>query len=282
MDTVIACWNQVTAGRAAQPDVGRELEALRLAGWPSVELWLDHWDAHRARHGDAGARHLLDDSGLHVAGACFQEGLFFARGPELTGRLGELDRRLEQCGLLGAPCLVVIPLPAELERPSLADLELAAENVRRAAERAEPYGVSLTVEFLRGARLVNNLPSALHLAAAVDRADVGVLVDTYQLYAGPSKLEDLDLLSADPSPLRFVHVTDLASSLPRELWTDAERVLPGAGVLPLRDMFARLGAAGYAGPVSLELFSAEVCARWAEDPVETARAALRSVVALWE
>lgn len=271
----------MTAGRQPPADLARDLAAVRAGGWEAVELWLDHWDARFPPNADAAARRVLDEAGLAVAGACFQEGLLFAHGDGWRRRRDELRRRLERCAGLGAHHLVVVPVPhPEAEPPGEADLERAAENLQVAAELAGAGGVGLEIEFLRGARLVNNLATALELARRVDHANVGVLLDTYHLFAGPSKLEDLDLLGAHTGRLRFVHVNDVPAARPRELWTDADRVLPGDGHLPLARVLTAIRRSGYAGDVSLELFSAEFAARWAEDPAGAAAAAHKRVSGL--
>ena len=105
---------------------------------------------------------------------------------------------------------------------------------------------------------------------------VGVLVDTYHLYAGVSKTEDLDALRATPGLLTFVHVSDVAADTPRELWAvpDRELPLPGdAGGIPNARLLAAVRDLGFDGDVSLELFSARFEARWHADRVGASRQA---------
>ena len=284
------CFNQITAGRQPPADPARDLAALAEAGWPAIELWLRHWDSYFAGHSPAQARRLLDDAGLVAAGACGHSGFFFAAGEALRQSLDQLTQRLEQCQALGAPHLVVTPGQAP-ERPAAADLDLAAEHLQAACDQAAGYGVTLGIEFLKGARLVNNLLTAALLATKVDRPNVGVVVDTFHLYAGISKVEDLSFLSRPGSAtlgsappggssqarITFVHVNDASLAKPRELLADPDRVLPGEGVFPLSDIFAALRQRGYDGDVSLELFNEVFAARWAENPAAAARAALQSL-----
>ena len=69
---------------------------------------------------------------------------------------------------------------------------------------------------------------------------------------GPSKFEDLACVS--PRNLLHVQVSDIADR-PRELASDADRILPGDGDFPLGPLAERLRAMGYAGAVSLELLN---------------------------
>jgi 2-keto-myo-inositol isomerase len=55
--------------------------------------------------------------------------------------------------------------------------------------------------------------------------------------------------------------------LPKEAITDAKRILPGQGVIPLDDICQRLKNVGYDGDCSVELFRPEY---WEWDPNELA------------
>ena len=57
-----------------------------------------------------------------------------------------------------------------------------------------------------------------------------------------------------PQTLAHVQLSDLAG-IPRELATDAQRVLPGDGDFQLEAILAQVRAAGYDGWVSLELMN---------------------------
>jgi sugar phosphate isomerase/epimerase len=276
---MLLCFNQVTAGVRPPVDIARDLGAVRAGGWEAVELWLRHWDAVFDGAGPGAARRMVDDAGLAVAGACAQPGVLFSEGEARRTYAAEFARRLEQCQALGAPHLVVTPGPGAVpETPSAAELARAADRLRAAADLAAGFGVRLGIEFLKGARLVSTLPTALDLARRAAHPNLGVVLDTFHLYAGASKLEDLALLDA-PERLSFVHLNDVPGGTPRELWADSDRVLPGDGALPLDAIAGGIRASGYAGYASLELFSAPFAARWEADPVVAAGDALRRCAA---
>jgi sugar phosphate isomerase/epimerase len=265
------CLNQVTAGQRPPRDIARDLAAMREGGWEAIEVWLRHWDAVFDGAGLGAARRLVDDAGLVVAGGCAQTGVFFSEGEERRRFEVELARRLEQCHALGAPHLVVTPGPSPGPATAAQDeLARAGDRLRAAGDLAAGFGVRLGIEFLKGARLVSTLPTALALAQRAAHPNVGVVLDTFHLYAGVSKLEDLALLAESPDLLSFVHLNDVPGAPPRELWTDADRVLPGDGSLPLDAIRTGIRSSGYQGYVSLELFNAAFASRWEDDPVAAA------------
>ncbi len=109
--------------------------------------------------------------------------------------------------------------------------------------------------------------------------NVGVNLDVFHYYTGPSKAEDLDLLTRQN--LAFVQLCDLAGT-PRELATDADRVLPGDGDFRLGPLVDRLRTIGYDGWVSLELMNPML---WKMKPVQVAEigiTALRRVLGMAE
>lgn len=119
------------------------------------------------------------------------------------------------------------------------DLQRAVVSLTQAAQWAAGFGVRLALEFRAGETFCTNLETAVRLAAACGEPNVGINLDVFHFQTGPSKFDDLDLLS--PANLAFVQVCDLAG-VPRELAVDADRVLPGDGDLPLVNIIAKLGA----------------------------------------
>jgi sugar phosphate isomerase/epimerase len=96
----------------------------------------------------------------------------------------------------------------------------------------------------------------------------------YHLYKGGSDFTGVPLLSA--SAIGIFHVNDYPR-IDRDKITDADRVFPGDGVAPLRELFGTLQRMNYTGFVSLELFNREY---WKQNPQEVAQTGLRKLQAL--
>ena len=91
------------------------------------------------------------------------------------------------------------------------------------------------------------------LVDSVAHPHVGICLDlACNFFVGPSKFDDLGLLS--PGNLFHVQVSDIADR-PRELATDADRIIPGDGDFRLAPVFDYLRQIGYTGAVSLELLN---------------------------
>jgi sugar phosphate isomerase/epimerase len=81
-----------------------------------------------------------------------------------------------------------------------------------------------------------------------------MLFDCYHFWSGLNKLADLDLLR--PGDVGHAHFQDVPA-IQRELLSLTTREIPGDGVSPLTAILRALATrAGYAGPLSVELFAA--------------------------
>jgi sugar phosphate isomerase/epimerase len=81
------------------------------------------------------------------------------------------------------------------------------------------------------------------------------MLDFFHFYSGLSKLEDLDLLTR--GEIAHVHFQDLLDG-PRELINNDSRLIPGDGIAPVVPILRKLADKDYSGPLSVELFRAEL------------------------
>src|SRR5262249_21227336 len=132
----------------------------------------------------------------------------------------------------------------------------------------------LALEFRGTDAFCSCLDTALNLVEACREPNVGVCLDVFHYYKGPSKPEDLDRLT--PVNLFHVQVCDVAG-VPRELVTDGDRVVPGEGDFRLEPVVRRLREIGYAGAVSLELMNPEL---WRANPQQVVSLGLAAVARL--
>jgi sugar phosphate isomerase/epimerase len=157
---------------------------------------------------------------------------------------------LDLCADFRVPVLVVV---ADFLGPfSQSDIERAQVSLQQAGEAAAGHGVKIAFEFQAKNTFVNNLETAVRLVQSAGCSNVGICLDLFDFFVGPSKFDDLRLLTNDN--LFHVQVADLADR-PRELATDADRILPGDGDFHLQPVFDHLRKIGYTGAVSLELLN---------------------------
>ncbi len=258
------CLNMVTIKQVPFPD---DVQYAAEAGFTCVELWYDKLADYLRGHSLDQARQALERAGVEAPALCFQPNLCLKSHEADETLRNEFLARLEVCQALG--CRVLIAPAGKGPRPSAGErmepYRQAAENLRSAAELAQQFGVTLALEFIAGSPFIDSLASAALVVREADHPALGILFDTYHFWAGRSKLADFAHVSA--GKIAFVHVNDVPD-MPREILTDPDRVRLGEGVIPLAQLLEELRAAGYDGPLSLELFRKTY---WESDPRQVCR-----------
>jgi sugar phosphate isomerase/epimerase len=244
---MVPCISQVTT---LPTPFEEDIPALARAGWPAVELWLTKLETFLEAHSIGEARKLLADHDFRPLAAAGQGGLLLADGPERALRWQEYLRRLESLAALGVPTLVVAADHVASARPE--DYGRAVAGLTEAAEAARGAGIRLALEFQRSSGLCASLDTALALVAQADVPGLGVCLDLFHYYTGPSKFEDLAYLTREN--LAWVQVCDLGGT-PREVASDSDRILPGEGDFAIGPILEQLVRIGYDGGVSAELLN---------------------------
>jgi 4-hydroxyphenylpyruvate dioxygenase len=244
---LIPCLSQVCSLGSSFED---DLDGYADGACPAVELWLTKLEDHLANHTPAEVLSRAVDRGLTLACATFQGGLLLTQGAARQEAWSQFQRRLDLLAQLAVPVLVITP---DFLGPfTQTDLERALVSLRQAGELAAQRRVRLALEFHSRGTFLTNLETAAGFIQSVDHPSVGLCLDTFHFATGPSKTEDLAWVNA--GNLFHVQISDVADR-PRELATDADRILPGEGDFALQPVIDHLRKIGYSGCVSLELLN---------------------------
>jgi sugar phosphate isomerase/epimerase len=265
------CISQATTLTTSFAD---DVQAYGAAGCPALEVWLTKLETHLEQHPADQTRRLLAERQMTLAAASYQGGLLLSQGEQRRAHFDHFKRRLDLCQSFGIPTLVVVA--DFVEQVDQQGLERAVVSLAEAARWAQAFGVRLALEFRGRSTFCASLDTALAVVQACGEPSVGVCLDVFHYYTGPSKFEDLGLLS--PANLAHVQVCDLAG-VARELATDADRILPGEGDFRLGPIVEQLRKLGYQGYLSLELFNPTL---WRVPPSQVAELGLESVRRLLE
>ncbi len=253
----------------------KDLEDYAAGQCDAVEVWLTKLETYLQTRSLDDVRSLLADHRVSLPVASYQGGLLTSQGDARREAWALFERRLTLCrdleiGTIVVACDVFGSLTEQ-------DLERIHVSLDQAARMAARYEVRIALEFQSGAALGNNLLTAAALVARVNHPHLGICLDAFHYYVGPSQSEDLGALSKEN--LFHVQLCDLADT-PRELAADAQRILPGDGDIPLAPLVARLREIGYDGFVSVELLNPQL---WQVPPRqfgEIGLTALRSVLGI--
>ena len=253
----------------------QEIEIVAKAGYQGIEPWIRQLDQHVKEGGslvDLGKR--LKDHGLAVVDAI---GFFeWAVDDEAKRQKGleEARRNMEMVRAIGGTRIAAPPYGAT-EQADL-DLRKVARRYRDLLEVGDGYGVTPIVEVWGFSKPISRLGEAAFVAIESGHPKAAILADVYHLHKGGSDFGGLHLLGPDSIPI--LHMNDYPD-LPREKLNDSDRVYPGDGVAPFKEIFRTLGSRGFRVNLSLELFNREY---WKQDPLTVARTGLEKMKAVVE
>jgi 4-hydroxyphenylpyruvate dioxygenase len=246
-----------------------DVHAYAEGGCRAMEVWLTKLETHLETHTPADTRQLLEDRQMTLAAASYQGGLLLSQSEQRAAHFDHFKRRLDLCQAFAIPTLLIA---ADFDQPlDESSLPRAVVSLCQAAQWAQAFGVHLALEFRGKAAFCTSLDTAVALVRASGEPNVGVCLDVFHYYTGPSKFDDLALLTRET--LAFVQVSDIAG-VPRELAGDADRILPGEGDFRLEPIISQLRAIGYDGYVSLELLNPML---WKAKPAQVAGLGLQAV-----
>jgi 4-hydroxyphenylpyruvate dioxygenase len=194
--------------------------------------------------------------------------------PDLLARnLRRAEHKFRVMERLGADLLLVC---SNVSPAVVGGDELAADQLRLLAERAAEHGIRIAYEALAWGRHVNEYLHAWRIARLADHPNLGVCLDSFHILSRGSDPIGIEAIPGEK--IFFLQLAD-APLLAMDVlqWSRHYRCFPGQGNFDVSGLVSHVLNAGYAGPLSLEVFNDHF--RQA-DTRRTARDGMRSLIAL--
>lgn len=262
------CLNTSTIS-GQKPRLNKQIEIAAEAGYDGIEVWVR--DVQSALADGTSADTLgsfIKDLGIKVESA-----IGFA--PWMTGgEAGFRQMEEEMIMLAGIGCQRIAAPPAGVSGDQPLDLFKTGEKYARLLELGRKTGVMPQLEFWGSSPVLWHLGQVLMIAAVSDDPDARILPDIYHLFRGGSNFNALKMLNG--SLIEIFHLNDYPADIPREEQNDADRVYPGDGAAPMKEILSDLKEMGGEKVLSLELFNRNY---WKEDSLEVAKTGLSKMKA---
>jgi len=231
----------------------KALEGWAKAGIKNVEITDRGLDDFLKTNDIAAAKRVITDLGLTpVSGAAVLQD-FWNQNPGFAAQLETWKKRCDQFSSLGIP---KIYCPSTTSRKiTTDDYKTVPDAIRQGGDVAKQYNLTGMIEFARSSTLIATLTTSLKMIREAAHPNVRPMLDCYHFWSGLGKFEDLDLLK--PGELAHVHFQD-TPDIPRELFAQTTRLIPGDGIAPLDRILRKLAENGYDGALSVELFLPEL------------------------
>jgi len=250
------------------------IEKIQIAieyGFEGIELWHDDLTAYEKQSGSLDdIKKLLDDNKLEVVTTIALHGWVSSIGGEYEKALDDARAKMKQAAAIGAKHIIASP-----PREAVSDMDKAARRYRHLLELGREFGVKPAMEFLGFVEGINQINDAWEIVTKADHPDGTIVLDSFHIYRGGSDINDMRQIPGDK--IAIFHINDAPQMPAREKQTDADRVYPGDGILPLSEMVQILRDVGYSGHISLELFNPKY---WAQNPKKVVHEGLDKMKAI--
>jgi len=240
-------FNQMTADPWSLEEAVRQCEKNHVS-------WIAPWRHKLDDVNDAAA--LIRSAGLQVSSLC-RGGWFSAPTPEeRRQRIADNRRAIEQAAILGTPVLVLVNGPAHGQ--TLDDARATVlDGIAEVIPDAEKAGITLGIEplhpmYAADRSVIVTLKQANDMAKQLESPAAGVVIDAFHVWWDPEVYTEIERARGR---IAGFHVSDWSVPLPGILMG---RSMMGDGVIELRRLRTAVEAAGYTGPIEVEIFNDEI------------------------
>jgi sugar phosphate isomerase/epimerase len=269
------CLNTSTI-RGNQLDIVKVVEAAAGAGFDAVEPWITELDAYTKAGGslkDLGKR--IADTGLTVENAIAFNSVLTEDATARASSMEALKRDMDKVAQIGGLRIATVPGRAAAGAAPLS-LDSAAAYYREALELGATMGVQPLFELWGTHPQFGPLKNGIYVTVAAGRPDASLLLDVFHLYKSGTPFTALKQING--GALHVMHINDYPQAADSSTLNDGNRVYPGDGVAPFRQILRDLRDNGFRGCFSLELFNRDYWAKSAEENLKTGLEKMRGVV----
>lgn len=252
--------------------IEKYIDIAARAGYDCIECWIGDLKAYVGNGGSLRAlKKLLDDSKIPAVNAIGFAPWMTDDDDQRKAGFKQMREEMEMMAALG--CTRIAAPAAGVKTPN-PDLFKVGERYKELLDLGRETGVTPQLEFW-GASVFFHIGQAMMAVAVANDPGVRILPDVYHLFRGNSGFESLKMI--DGSMIEIIHMNDYPGNIPREKMEDKDRIYPGDGIAPLKQIFRDLK--NMKGPkiLSLELFNRDY---WNQDPLLVAKTGLEKMKAV--
>lgn len=271
-------YNEATAMKCSTLE--KDLLICEKTGYDFIEIRLDMLRDYLQTHSVNDLKSFFDSSRIkpHAFNALFDVNFCDDQGWKKI-----MDDFLLACEVgekIGDHYIVVVPtITKEPNMHSVQEVfEDSVKNLIKLSDVGRNYGMNIAFEPVGNPGCcVRTVLQAWDIVKAINRDDVGLTFDAFNLYLY-NKLNNFeDMKKVDLNKLFVVHIDD-SEDLPIEVLDHCHRNFPGEGVIDLKNYIGTLKEMNYDGMVSVETFRPEY---WGKDPewvIKTGYEATRKII----
>ena len=235
----------------ADSDLFESFQAAERAGYDIVDIWVDQLKEY-----------LQNDRPIQELSERFtdmsvQPGVInpildieIPNGPKRDELLAHTRRICEVASAGGVGGLQLVSGMTYAGQPWSTICRETARGLRELADLAAEYSLKVGFEPIAWWP-VKRAGQALEIIATADRPNVGVVLDSFHVFAAQDDLQFIRTI--DPTVISSVHLGDCVQKTGSE-WSDQQRSMPGDGVAPITEIMEAILSTGYDGVIADEIW----------------------------
>lgn len=247
------CFNEATTMKNSTLE--KDLELCEKYGYELIEIRLDKLREYLKIHTVENLANFFKSSRIKPFAFNALEFIIFRDAAGYKQVKDDLKFLCEIGQKIGCKKIVAVPT---LDVGNYTKSQIKEESIKvlnDLADFAEKYNVKLAFEFVGYPNCsVNTFGQAYDIIKAVNRENVGLVLDCFHFHAMGSRIEDLK--KADAKKIFIFHIDD-SEDLPIGALRDNNRLWPGEGAIDLDAILKTLKGIGYDEMASIELFRPE-------------------------
>ena len=252
----------------------KELEVAAAAGFGAVEIWIDTLQEYLSNGGSVKEiKNKLASLNLKIENCiAFHE---WVVDDEATRKasIEQMKKDMELLASIG--CKRMAATGKGLTNDTTISLDTIAERYRHVLELGVSMNVIPLLEMWGFQKQFSTVNEVTYCAMQTGNASAKILLDVFHLYKGGSPLNTLSFINPEINDI--LHMNDYPSTLSPEVITDADRIYPGDGVAPLKQILKTLKRKDQPLILSVELFNKNY---YSEDALLVAKTSLNKLKAV--
>ena len=245
------CLNTSTL-RGQEQGIVKDLETAAAAGYDGVEIWLNALQKYLDEGGSLSDLHKrIQDLGVTI-----EDAIGFAQWivDDSMVREKAIEQLKKEMGMLAQlGCRRIAAPPAGATNEAGLDLDAAGERYATALDVGVMEGVIPQLEVWGFSKNLHKISQVLYVAGESGHPAARILPDIYHLYKGGSSFDALKMINGPT--IEIFHMNDYPADPPQDTIKDSDRVYPGDGVAPVKQVLQDLYRPDATTVLSLELFN---------------------------
>jgi 2-keto-myo-inositol isomerase len=251
----------------------KELEVAAAAGFGSVEIWIDTLQQYLNSGGTiASVKNKLSTLNIKVENCiAFDEWVVDDERTRKTS-IESMRKTMELMAAIG--CKRIAATGKGLTSDTTISLDTIAERYKTVLEMGLSIGVTPLLEMWGFQKQFSNVSEVTYCAMQTGNPSAKILLDIFHIYKGKTSLDTLSFINPEINDI--LHMNDYPSLSP-DVITDVERIYPGDGVAPIKQILKTLKRNDQPLILSVELFNSNY---YKQDALFVAKTALNKTKAI--